>query len=153
MKKLILIIFLLTINCSNNKVVKSHGSTGLELKNDKIEVLKSNKNDVLTILGNPSTVSLFDENSWIFIERKKTNQSVFKLGKSKINENNILEITFNNYGVVKAKKFYNLDNMNNLKKVKSTTMKKYDSSSPIGKLLKSIEQKMNVPTQSKRNKN
>ena len=144
MKKLILIIFLLTINCSNNKVVKSHGSSGLELKNSKIVVLKSNKNDVLNILGRPSTVSLFDENSWIFIERKKINQSVFKLGKSKINENNILEIIFDNYGIVKTKKLYNLENMNDLKKVKITTRKKYDSSSPISKLLKSLEQKVNA---------
>ena len=145
MKKLILIIFLLTINCSNNKVVKSHGSTGLELKNDKIEVLKSNKNDVLTILGNPSTVSLFDENSWIYIQRETINQSVLKLGKSKIQKNNVLEIIFNKYGLVESKKLYNLDDMNDIKIVKNTTNKKYDDSSPFSKLIKSLEQKVNSP--------
>ena len=64
MKTLIFLIFLLTISCSNNKVVNSHGSKAIVLKSNKIEISKSNKNDVLSILGKPSTISLFDENSW-----------------------------------------------------------------------------------------
>ena len=60
-------------------------------------------------------VSLFDENSWFYIQREKINQSVFKLGKSKIQKNNILEITFNNYGIVESKKLYDLDDMNDIK--------------------------------------
>ena len=95
MKKLLIVIFLLTISCTNNKVVKNHGLTALEIKANKIKLLKSNKNDVLNIIGKPSTVSLFDENSWFFIGREKVNQSVFKLGKSKIEKNNVLEVTFN----------------------------------------------------------
>ena len=67
MKKIIIIIFLFTISCSNNKVVKNHGFNALETKIDKIVVLKDNKNDVLKIIGKPSTVSLFDENSWFYI--------------------------------------------------------------------------------------
>ena len=64
--------------------------TSLEVKANKIVVKQSNKNDVLEIIGRPSTVSLFDSNDWFYIEREKTNQSVFKLGKSKINKNNVL---------------------------------------------------------------
>ena len=124
MKKLLIIIFLLTLSCSNNKVVKNHGITGLELKTNKIEVLKSNKNDVLEIIGKPSTVSLFDENSWLYIQRETINQSVFKLGKSKIKKNNILEIVFNKHGLVESKKLYNLEDMNDIKIVKNTTKKK-----------------------------
>ena len=145
MKKLILIIFLFTISCSNNKVVNSHGSKAIVLKSNKIEIAKSNKNDVLSILGKPSTVSLFDENSWFFIEREKVNQSLFKFGKSKIRKNNVLEVTFDKYGIVLSKKLYDLENMNDLKKVKETTRKKYDTNSKIGKLIKSLEQKINAP--------
>ena len=41
---------------------------------------KSNTNDLINILGPPSTKSSFDNNVWIYIERKKTNSSIFKLG-------------------------------------------------------------------------
>ena len=145
MKKLLIVIFLLTLSCANNKVVKNHGIAGLELKTNKIEVLKSNKNDVLNIIGKPSTVSLFDENFWIYIQRETVNQSVFKLGKSKILKNNILEVVFNKYGLVQSKKLYNLNDMNDIKIVKNKTQKKYDDSSPITKLIKSLEQKVNSP--------
>ena len=76
MKKIILIIFLFTISCSNNKVVNNHGFTGLEIKLDKIKLSETNKNDILTSIGKPSTVSLFDENVWFYIEREKVTQIV-----------------------------------------------------------------------------
>ena len=150
MKKILLIIFLFTISCSNNKVVKNHGVIALELKSNKIELLKSNKNDVLAILGKPSTVSLFDEDSWFFIERIYVNQSILKLGKSKIKKNNVLEVIFDKYGLVKSKKLYNVDDMNEFNIVKKTTLKKYDKTSFGGKLLKSLDQKINAPKKNRR---
>ena len=152
MKKLLLIIFIISIGCSGNKVVKNHGSNALEKKFDKIKISETNKNDVQDILGKPSTVSLFDQNSWFFIEREKVNQSIFKFGKSKIRKNNVLEITFDNYGIVQSKKLYNLENMNDLKKVKNKTKKKYDTNSKIGKLIKSLEQKINAPKMNRNKK-
>ena len=81
MKNIVLIIFLFTISCSNNKVVNNHGFTGLENKSNKIIISKTNKNDILTNVGRPSTVSLFDENIWFYIERAKVTQSFVKLCK------------------------------------------------------------------------
>jgi len=91
---LIFIISIFLISCSTNKVIKKHGIAGLKLKTNKIYVNKSNKNDISNILGPPSTKSNFDENLWIYIERKKINQSVFKLGKRKIYSNNVLVLKF-----------------------------------------------------------
>ena len=150
MKKLLIIIFLLTISCSNNKVVKNHGLNALELKANKIEISKTNKNDILGILGKPSTVSLFDENLWVYIQTEKVNQSILKLGKSKINLNNVLEIHFNNHGIVNNKKLYKVEDMNDLKAVKNITEIEYNKSSSIGKLFKSIEQKINSPARNKK---
>ena len=72
MKKILILIFLLTISCSNNKVVKTHGVNALEKKINKIEVSKTNKNDILNTIGRPSTISLFDKNLWFYIEREKS---------------------------------------------------------------------------------
>ena len=145
MKKILIIIFLLTISCSNNKVVNNHGFTNLENKSNKIEVLKSNKSDVLKDIGTPSTISLFDENIWFYIERSSINQSIVKLGKSKLEKNNILQISFDNQGLVKSKKLYQIDNMNDLQISKETTTKAYDTKSYIDKVLTSIKQKVDAP--------
>ena len=145
MKKILIIIFLLTISCSNNKVVNNHGFTNLENKSNKIEVLKSNKSYVLKDIGTPSTISLFDENIWFYIERSTINQSIVKLGKSKLEKNNILQISFDNQGLVKSKKLYQIDNMNDLQISKETTTKAYDTKSYIDKVLTSIKQKVDAP--------
>tara|TARA_B100001121_G_C18603258_1_gene580566 strand:- start:196 stop:645 length:450 start_codon:yes stop_codon:yes gene_type:complete len=145
MYKFIIIFFIFISACSNNKVVNSHGLKELSKKYNKIEISKSNKNDVINIIGKPSSISLFDENLWFFIERENVNQSVFKLGKSKIQKNDVIEIVFNDYGIVKTKKIYDLNDMNDLKIIKETTNKSYGSNSPIGKFLKSMEQKLNSP--------
>ena len=49
-----------------------------------------------------------------FIEREKVNQSILNLEKSKIKKNNVLEISFDNYGIVKTKKLYKINDMNDL---------------------------------------
>ena len=44
-------------------------------------VNKTNKNDIRKILGNPSTTSKFDNDVWIYIERKQTQSEFKNLGK------------------------------------------------------------------------
>ena len=74
MKKIIIIFLFIITSCSSNKVVNNHGTLSLEKKLDKITLNINNMNDVLKALGPPSTKSKFDENIWMYIERKKTNQ-------------------------------------------------------------------------------
>ena len=145
MKKYIFLLFLITIGCSNNKVVYNHGLLAIEAKSDKIEISKTNKNDILKIFGKPSTISLFDDNLWFYIQRVKKNQSLIKLGNTKITSNKVLEIKFNSYGLVENKKLYLVEDMNELKKVKKVTTKEFETTSKLGKLLKSLEQKINSP--------
>ncbi len=150
MKKYIFLLFLITIGCSNNKVVYNHGLLAIEAKSDKIEISKTNKKDVLKIFGKPSTISLFDDNLWFYIQRVKKNQSLIKLGNTKITSNKVLEIKFNSYGLVENKKLYLIEDMNELKKVKKVTTKEFETTSKLGKLLKSLEQKINSPKTNKK---
>ena len=106
MRLLFIILFLFTLNCTTNKVSINHGFASLQSKYEKITINKTNKNDVIKVIGPPSSISNFDKNKWFYIERVKTNQSLFKLGIKKINKNNILVIQFNNRGLLQNKKIY-----------------------------------------------
>ena len=150
MRILIIILLLLTASCSNNKVVKNHGLRALDIKSERIIISKTNKNDVIDLLGKPSSISLFDENLWLFIQSEKINQSIIKLGKAKIISNNVLEVKFNSRGIVEEKKLYQIKDMNDLQVVKDITTSEYDNTSSLGKLFKSIEQKISSPSKNRK---
>ena len=145
MKKFYFIIFIIIINCSGNKVSNYHGAKGLEKKYEILKLNKTNKNDLLKIIGPPSTISDFDENKWIYVERLKSNQSLLKLGAQKIVKNNILIVELNNVGILQDKTFLNLDNMNDIKYIKSTTRKNFQNKNFMYSLLGSLREKINAP--------
>jgi len=106
---------------------------------------KTNKNDIIKILGNPSTKSKFDNDVWIYIERKQTQSKLKNFGKMKIYENNILVLDIDNYGVLKKKEFYNKDDMKNIKVVEATTDGGFKRNSFIYDFMSSMRQKINDP--------
>jgi len=112
MKYILILSLFFTLSCSLNKVKNNHGVLSLETKINKIEINKSNKNDIIKIFGPPSTKSTFDNNLWIYIERKKSNRSIFALGNKKTIKNNVAVIEIDSKGLLKSKKIYNLNNMN-----------------------------------------
>ena len=147
MKKL-LYIFLISFivsNCSIKPVVKHHGVPYLEKKQKKLVINKSNKNDVIEILGSPSTKSKFNNDVWIYIERKQTQSKLKNLGKMKIYENNILVLEIDKYGLLKKKNFYNKENMQNIKIVKATTENEIKKNSFVYDFMSSMRQKINDP--------
>ena len=153
MKKiLIFILILITTSCTNNKVVKNHGLNALMLKEKNIEVSKSNKNDILNTIGKPSSISLFDENTWFYMQRELENKSFLTLGKQKITTNNVLEINFNDYGIVDNKLVYLIDDMNDIKISEEKTTNQYQSKSYFGKLLNSMKQKIDSPKLNRKRK-
>ena len=58
---------------------KNNNYIFLEKKQLELTVNKSNKNDIRKILGNPSTTSKFDNDIWIYIERKQTQSKLKNL--------------------------------------------------------------------------
>ncbi len=142
-------LFLFTLNCSSNKVSNNHGFKSLQEKFKKITINKTNKNDMLKIIGPPSSVSNFNKNKWLYIERMKTNQSIFKLGIKKINKNNILIVEFNNKGILKNKKILKLNDMNDIKYVKAITEKDFKQNNILFNILSSLREKANAPTKNR----
>ncbi len=88
----IISLSLIVANCSVKKVIKHHGVPFLEKKQTSLIVNKTNKNDILKTLGNPSTKSKFDNDVWIYIERKQTQSKLINLGKMKIYKNDVFGI-------------------------------------------------------------
>ena len=139
------ILFLLITNCNVKTASNIYGISSLESKSKKIIINKSNKNDLKVFLGSPSVKSNFNENLWIYIETKKTNQSIFKLGKKKIEKNNVLVIFLNDLGIVSKKEFYDIDNLNKLNFSKKTTDDIYEKDTYLYNLLTSLRDKINAP--------
>ena len=116
MNKIVIItIFLLISNCTLNKVVKHHGVHYLDKKQEKLVLSNTNKNDIIKILGPPSTKSTFDNDIWIYIERKQIESTIFKLGKEKLIVNNVLIIEINNQGLLVKKDFLDINKVNEYK--------------------------------------
>ena len=147
MQKTLYIIFfsLIVTNCSFKPVVKHHGVPFLEKKQASLIVNKSNKNDIKITLGPPSTKSKFDNDVWIYIERKQTQSKLKNFGKMKIFKNDVLVLEIDNYGILKKKEFYNKDDMENLKKIEATTEAGFKRNSYIYNLMSSMRQKINDP--------
>jgi outer membrane protein assembly factor BamE (lipoprotein component of BamABCDE complex) len=143
------IIFLLITNCNVRKASNIHGISSLTSKSKNIIISKSNKNDVKKLLGPPSVISSFDENLWIYLEIKKTNQTIFKLGKTKIEKNNVLVIYLNDLGIVSKKEFYDINNLNKIKFSKKTTENIYEKDTYLYNLLTSLREKINAPFKKK----
>ena len=139
------IISLIVTNCSFKKVVKHHGVSFLEKKQKNLVINKTNKNEIIEILGNPSTRSKFNNDVWIYIERKQTQSQLKNLGRMKIYKNDVLVLEIDNYGLLKKKDFYNLEDMRKVNVVKKTTQGNITKNSFIYDFMSSMRQKMNDP--------
>ncbi len=148
-KWLYILFFIFIINCSGNKVSNYHGIKQLESKFDKIKVDSSNKNDLLKIIGPPSSISDFNKNKWFYIERLKTNQSIAKLGTQKIKKNNVLIVELDNKGVLKSKKLLNLNDMKDIKYIKEITQKEFKNDNLLYNIFSSFREKINAPAKNR----
>tara|TARA_B100000886_G_scaffold169835_1_gene116264 strand:+ start:2551 stop:3006 length:456 start_codon:yes stop_codon:yes gene_type:complete len=149
MKFIIIIIILFIVNCSGNKVSNFHGSKQLETKYNIIKVNVTNKNDLLGLIGQPSSVSDFNNNKWFYIERLKTNQSLIKLGNQKIEKNNVLVVELDNFGIVRDKKLLDIKNMNDFSYLNTTTEKDFKNENILYDIFSSLREKINAPSKNR----
>ena len=136
-----------------NKVVQHHGVHNLEKKQAKLKINSTNKNDIIKLIGPPSTKSTFDNDVYIYIERKTSSSKLSKLGKKKLLTNNVLVLEIGNTGVLLSKKFYNKDDMKNINFDEDQTGLNYSKKSFVYNFLSSLRQKIDDPLGKKRIKN
>ena len=144
-KLFIILLFIFISNCTLNKVIKHHGVHFLDKKQKNLELNTTNKNDILQILGPPSTQSTFDNDIWIYIERKTSKSSVIKLGKRKTIVNNVLILEINKTGLLVKKDFLDINDMKKIKFSEKSTEITYSKNTFVYEFLSSMRQKINDP--------
>ena len=109
----------------------------------KIEINTTNKNDIVSIFGEPSTRSTFDNDVWIYIERKITNTHIF--GRRELVVNNVLVLEIDDLGLLAKIDFYDINDMNKIDFDKDETEVRYGKRSFVYDFLSSMRQKINDP--------
>ena len=150
MKKLLILTLLLLASCSLNKVIQHHGVHSLEKKQTKLKINITNKNEIVKFIGPPSTKSTFDNDVFIYIERKTSSSKLVKLGKKKLLVNNVLVLEIDNKGILLSKKFYDKNDMKEIKFDQNETGINHEKKSFIYNFLSSVRQKIDDPLGKKR---
>ena len=141
----LILIFIFISNCALNKVVKHHGVHNLKKKTNKLKILDVNTNDVIAQLGFPSTKSTFDNEVWIYLERKTSSSQLRSLGRQKLLLNDVAVLEFNSRGILEKIDILSKDDMNELKISKSNTVVINQKNSFVQAFLQSLRQKINDP--------
>ena len=145
MRIILLIIFVFVANCKFDKIVNSHGVHYLDKKQKELIVQFSNKNDIIQLLGPPATKSKFNNDLWIYIERKKTRTTLLKFGKKKIFANNVLLLEIDNKGLLAKKDFFDINDMKKINFSDAKTENTESKKSFVYDFLSSMRQRMNDP--------
>tara|TARA_B100001063_G_C16275452_1_gene316578 strand:+ start:60 stop:521 length:462 start_codon:yes stop_codon:yes gene_type:complete len=153
MKKLLLLSLIILSSCSLNKVIHHHGVNNLEKKQAKLKINYTNKNDIIQLIGPPSTRSKFDNDVFIYIERKTSGSKLTKLGKKTLIKNDVLILEIDNNGILLSKRFYDKNDMNSINFDENITGMNLSKKSFIYSFLSSVRQKIDDPLGKKRIKN
>ena len=135
-------MFLILLGCQLQEPAKNHGILFLDNRSEKLSINKSNKNDVIKILGQPHAKNFAEDDTWIYIERTLSKGKYHKLGRHELKTNNTLILNFDKYGILKTKDFYDKDDLNKIKFSKKTTDNDLSQKSFVESFLQSVKKKM-----------
>jgi outer membrane protein assembly factor BamE (lipoprotein component of BamABCDE complex) len=85
---------------------------------EKLEIGSQSREDVVRLIGSPSTVGTFNPNTWYYISQK---QETWAFMKPAIIEQNVLQLTFNESGRLQAMKKYDLTEAKDIEMVSRIT--------------------------------
>ncbi len=135
-------MLLILNNCQLKEPDKVHGINFLKNRSNQLILNKTNKNDVIKLLGNPHIKSDTSNDEWIYIERIFSKGKLYKLGQNVLKENNVLVISFNKYGLIDQKIFLDKKNLNEIKFSNKITESEMQKKSFAERFLTSIKEKM-----------
>ena len=141
-KVITIFLLLILVNCKLQEPIKPHGIIFLENRANKLITNKSNKNDVIKVLGSPQIIEDENKLTWIYIERILTKGKYHKLGRHVLKENNILVLEFDKYGILANKIFYDKEEIKKINFSKKETESNLTGKSFVQKFLQSVRQKM-----------
>ena len=141
-KVITIFLLLILVNCKLQEPIKPHGIIFLENRANKLITNKSNKNDVIKVLGSPQIIEDENKLTWIYIERILTKGKYHKLGRHVLKENNILVLEFDKYGILANKIFYDKEEIKKINFSKKETENNLTGKSFVQKFLQSVRQKM-----------
>lgn len=84
-----------------NPIVDNLGNRALKENVEQIQVGRTTKPEVVRLLGSPSNVAAFDENTWYYISARQVQLAFLK---PRTTEQNVLMIRFDGAGVVREMK-------------------------------------------------
>ena len=137
-----MLVFIILISCKLQEPLKTHGIIFLENRSQKLVLNKSNKNDVIRIMGRPHIKEDEINQSWIYLERILSKGKYHKLGRHILKENNVLVLNFDKYGVLKNKQFLKKEDLKKLEFSQKITENELTQKSFVQKFLQSVKQKM-----------
>ena len=117
--KIIFTILFFQLNSCGLKVVENHGQIyGKNLDLDELQIGKTTKNEIVELLGSPSTTSNFDnEQSWIYIS-SEFKKFVFLDGSN--TDQKILILSFNE-NTLKNKEILSKNDINSIQYEENVT--------------------------------
>ena len=140
--KSIIILFIILSACQLQEQSNNHGILFLENRSSQLIINKTNKNDVINLIGQPHSQSVNDKNTWFYMERTLGKGKYHKLGRHILKTNNVLVLNFDRYGVLKIKEFYDKEDLQKISFSKSETKNELTKRSFVEKFLSSVKQKM-----------
>ena len=140
--KISLLLLFILAGCQLKDPDKNHGILFLENRSKSLILKKTNKNDIINKLGQPHSKSFDNEDIWIYLERTLSKGKYHKLGQHVLKTNNVLVLHFDKYGILKNKKIYTKDNINEVNFSKNKTENQLSKKSFVESFLSSIREKM-----------
>ena len=137
-----LIIFIILTGCQLQEPTKNHGIVFLENRSNKLILNKSNKNDVVKIIGQSHAKSINVDNTWIYLERTLSKGKYHKLGQHVLLKNNTLLLEFDKFGILKSKKIYDINDRNKVAFSEKQTKNELSKKSFVEDFLSSVKAKM-----------
>ena len=115
---LVLVGALMPMLAACETIVDQRGFAATPGSVEKLEVGSQSREDVIRLIGSPSTVATFNPNTWYYISQK---QETWAFMQPVMLEQNVLQLTFNESGRLQAMKKYDLSNGKDIEMVSRIT--------------------------------